>query len=94
MCTKLTLNMDANIVAEAELCDQMQGLSLSQIVSEYFSTLMKKSIQKPDNVNSLKIIVAEEIPPITKSLWGLLDGANVDRQAYRDYLSEKYLLHA
>lgn len=91
MYAKLTLNMDADIVAEAKLYAQTQGLSLSQIVSDYFSILMKKSIQKPDNANSLEVTAVEEIPPITKSLWGLLEGANVDRQTYRDYLSEKYL---
>ncbi len=79
MQTKLTLRMDETLIKKAKKHAHKNGKSLSQVVSEYFSLM-----------DSEKSDVDTDIPPLTKSLVGILRGSQVDERDYLRYLEEKY----
>jgi hypothetical protein len=79
MQTKLTLRLDETLIKKAKKHARDNGKSLSQVVSEYFSLMdQEKSGGK------------EDIPPLTKSLIGILRGSKVDETDYLKHLEEKY----
>lgn len=79
MPTKLTLRMEETLIKKAKKHARDNGKSLSQVVSEYFSLMD----QEKSGVN-------EDIPPLTKSLIGILRGSKVDETDYLKHLEEKY----
>jgi hypothetical protein len=83
MQTKLTLRLEKRLIEQAKVIARQQNKSLSQIVEEYFTLLSKA---KPENVSS----PIKDLPPITRSLLGILRDADVDEQDYRTYLESKY----
>lgn len=82
MQTKLTLRLDRALIEQAKQYAEQRGYSLSQLVAEYFSVLTAE--QEPGE--SYK----NELPPITRSLVGILKGSNFDPEDYHRYLEEKY----
>ena len=80
MQTKLTLRLDDDLINQGKLYAQKKGVSLSRLVGEYFKLLTKEKVglQKID-------------APVTDSLRGLLRGANVKEDDYKQYLEKKYL---
>jgi hypothetical protein len=84
MQTKLTLRLDKRLIEQAKHYARQRNRSLSQVVEDYFSLLAK-------TVDSNPPVAKESLPPITQSLCGLLQGATIDEQDYRDHLEEKYL---
>lgn len=77
MQTKLTLRLEDSLIEQAKLYAKEHGLSLSQMVADYFSLL------KP---NAEKIA----LPPITRSLTGLLESSALDENSFRDHLEERH----
>ena len=84
MQTKLTLRLDKRLIDQAKHYARQRNQSLSQVVEDYFSLLTK-------TVDLNLPVAKESLPPITQSLYGLLQGATIDEQDYRDHLEEKYL---
>ena len=84
MQTKLTLRLDHHLIEEAKILARHQNKSLSQLVEEYFRLLMVSVNQETNHVD-------EELPPITKSLLGILTGCESDEDDYKMHLEEKYL---
>ena len=79
MHTKLTLRMDEKLIRFAKKYSKETGQSVSSIVANYFKGLEGKSKGSP-----------EEWGPITKSLVGAFEGAEVDEDDYHEYLARKY----
>ncbi|MCX7114749.1 MAG: DUF6364 family protein [Gammaproteobacteria bacterium] len=77
MQTKLTLRLDNTLIKNTKLFAKQQGLSLSQLVSHYFSLLNKTSEQG--------------CAPVTHSLRGVLKTLNINKDDYKAYLEDKYL---
>jgi len=78
MQTKLTLNLEDELIQQIEAYAKQQNKSISQIITEYFQHLT----QQTKNVS---------VPPITRSLIGVLQDHKVDSADYKQYLQDKYL---
>jgi hypothetical protein len=78
--TKLTLRMDARLIRRAKAYSKQRGKSLSKLVADYFAALIAVEEERE----------AEDTPPITAALSGLLEGSGVDELDYYDYLEKKY----
>ncbi|MDQ7014803.1 MAG: DUF6364 family protein [Gammaproteobacteria bacterium] len=78
MQTKLTLRLDDNLIEQAKRYAKQNDKSLSQVVADYFQLLIQK--EKPN-----------KIPPITRSLIGLLESQQGDEEEYKKHLEQKYL---
>ena len=81
MQTKLTLQLDDELIARAKAHAKKRGKSVSQLVADYFR-ILEKVEQKPPS--------KKKYSPITESLRGALRGAKVDEDDYSRYLAEKY----
>lgn len=83
MQTKLTLRLDAELIAIAKAQAQRNGKSLSAFVADYFA-----QFAPPPEAPSLSL------PPIVSSQVGVLKkGASMppDEADYRRYLEERHL---
>ena len=80
MDTKLTLNVDKNIVEKAKLYAKSHKISLSQLIESYLASLISK---KSGEI---------EITPLVKSLSGVIElDKDFDyKSSYTEYLIEKY----
>ena len=78
MQTKLTLRLDRQLIEQAKQHARHQGKSLSQIVANYFASLHERPKQG-------------DIPPVTRSLHGLLSTSQLDEKSYKKHLEDKYL---
>lgn len=76
---KLTLRMEAELVQNAKAYAAVHGKSLSQLVADYFSELTRQSASE------------ETLPPLTKSLKGVLSSENsvLDEESYILHMPEK-----
>jgi hypothetical protein len=73
--SKLTLSVRPTVVSSAKRYAKQRGVSISQMVEIYLA-----AVSQPAEPT--------EIPPILRSLRGLLKTADV--QSYRQHLSRKY----
>ncbi len=80
MQTKLTLRLDSEIIERAKDYAQRKETSLSKLVENYFAFLSRTSAA----------VMADDLPPITRSLWGILEGTCADEREYFDHLEEKH----
>ena len=80
MNTKITLRMDEMLIKKAKSEAGRRGKSVSQMVGEYFDCLGESH---REDINDL--------PPVTASLLGVLNGHRIDVSAYKKHLREKYL---
>lgn len=78
MHTKLTLRLEAELIAQIKTYAQQQGKSLSQLVADYFAQLVRPQ-------------PSATIAPLTRSLVGILQPAQLDEADYKRHLEEKYL---
>lgn len=85
MQTTLTLLLEKERIEQAKTLARQQNKSLSQLVEEYFRTLTSSTADRTTQL-------ADELPPITQSLCGILQGQQVDEKDYQIYLGAKYLL--
>ena len=81
MQTEVVITLDAEIVQQAQQYAKMHGKSFSQLIADYLAILQMKKEQEQE----------QELPPITRSLRGILRHAKLDKQTYHRYLEEKYL---
>lgn len=83
MKTKLTLNLDPDVIAKAKELAKQRNKSLSRIVQDYlhFITLDKPELNK-----------AQDIPQDIKSISGIikLDHDIDPKKEYREHIVEKY----
>jgi hypothetical protein len=76
---KLTLSVDARIVARAKTFAQKRGTSVSRLVERYL-----------DAVSSPAASFETDLPPVTRRLLGVLRGQKIDRADYAAHLEQKY----
>ena len=79
MQSKLTLRLEDELIRRAKRYAHKEGTSLSRLVANYFAALDRKGGAA---------LTGEELPPLTRSLWGAAEGA--DDKGYVDYLEEKH----
>lgn len=79
MQTKLTLRVDSRLINRAKAHARQTGKSVSQLVADYFAVI---DTPKSDEIDNL--------PPITRELYGALANAPVSEADYRAHLEEKY----
>jgi len=72
---KLTLSIDDRVISSAKRYAKERGVSLSELVENYLA-----AVSAPPS--------AAELPPITRSLKGVLK--SVDVKLYRRHLTTKY----
>jgi hypothetical protein len=85
MATKLTLRIEETLIEHAKSYARRRGTSLSQMVSDFFALLPEDSADE-----TRQNVVASMLPPITASLWGLLQDTDVQEEDYRRFLEEKH----
>lgn len=78
MNTKLTLRMDETVIRKAKGEARRRGKSVSQMVSEFFESLSPRDYTLPI------------LPPLTKSLVGVLKGGKVSVKDYIAHLRKKH----
>ena len=87
MKKRITLTVDEDYIRAAEEYAKREGKSVSQLLEEYFAKYGEP----------IKPLRKEDLPPLVRSLTGSLkgalkgDGIKNYREAYDDYLDEKYL---
>lgn len=84
MQTKLTLSIEKSVISHAKVYARHRKKSLSQIIEDYLKALYINDGQDK--------ITPDTVPPITKSLEGILKGKKeIDyRSSMVDYLENKY----
>ncbi len=80
MHTKLTLRMDEALVRKAKSEALRRGKSVSRMVGDFIGLLRME--KRPAN---------KELPPITASLVGTLQGRRVSEADYKKHLRKRYL---
>ncbi len=80
MRTKLTLSIDPMLIKQAKLYAKERGKTVSQIVSDYFSLL---------NLNDE--LREAFLPPLTRSLRGIMKNLDIAEKGYKKYLEDKFL---
>jgi hypothetical protein len=79
MNTKLTLNIDQNVIEEAKFYAKNNSVSLSKLIENYLLSLTKKNTEKT------------KVSPLVESLTGVISlDTNDYKKEYSDYLSKKY----
>lgn len=81
MQAELVLQLDEQLLQHARHYARRQGKTVSQVVTDY---LTKLSVDEPAST-------MQELPPITKSLRGVLREMQGDEEDYKQYLAEKHL---
>ncbi|WP_019865351.1 DUF6364 family protein [Methylovulum miyakonense] len=78
MHTKLTLDIEDDLIHQVEAYAKTKNKSVSDIVIDYFQELTQQKQANP-------------LLPITQSLLGILQHCEVDETDYKQYLKDKYL---
>jgi len=80
MNTKLTLNLNKQIIESAKDYARNHKTSLSQLIENYLSSLTKKEEKET------------KVSPLVKSLTGIIpnEQENDYKQEYYEYLNKKY----
>ncbi len=84
MSTKLTLQLDEELIAAAKRYARAQGRSVSVLVADYFAQLTASPSAAPP-------IARTSTKTITSQLRGALQNSNADERDYQRYLESKYL---
>ena len=80
MHNKLTLRIEESLIQAAKKYSKAKGKSVSQLIADYLYLLTGK----------LSVSYDEPIPPLTKSLKGILHHKKVAEADYKKYLEDKY----
>lgn len=79
MSTKLTLNIDENIIEKAKSYAKNKNVSLSKLIENYLLSLTKQKTEKI------------KVSPLVESLTGVISLESDDyKKEYVDYLAKKY----
>jgi hypothetical protein len=71
--------MDDEAIERAKEYAAEQGTSVSKLVERFFDALESESND------------TDEMSPLVRSLWGTLEGADIEENDYREHLEERYL---
>ncbi|MDP2069622.1 MAG: DUF6364 family protein [Lutibacter sp.] len=79
MSTKLTLNIDENVIEKAKSYAKNNSVSLSKLIENYLLSLTKQKTEK------------RKVSPLVESLTGVISlECNDYKKDYVDYLAKKY----
>ena len=78
MNTKLTLNLDKDIIFEAKNYAKNHNVSLSKLIEFYLNSLTKESKKN------------STVSPLVESLTGIIPNNFDEKKEYRDYINKKY----
>ena len=78
MNTKLTLNLDKEVIEEAKVYAKSNSVSLSKLVENYLRSVSQQSKKK------------SSVSPLVESLTGIIPNDYNERDDYRDYIDKKY----
>jgi hypothetical protein len=78
MNTKLTLNLDKEIIEEAKTYAKSHRVSLSKLIENYLHSLTRKSKKK------------STVSPLVESLTGIIPDDYNEKEDYRNYIDKKY----
>ncbi|MBP9135199.1 MAG: hypothetical protein KBF75_14325 [Saprospiraceae bacterium] len=78
MNTKLTLNLDKEIICEAKTYAKSHNVSLSKLIENYLNSLTRGSKKK------------SSVSPFVESLTGIIPSDYDERNDYRNYIDQKY----
>jgi hypothetical protein len=79
MNTKLTLNLDTEVIYEAKTYAKNHKVSLSKLIENYLNSLTRESKKK------------SSVSPLVESLTGIIPNDFDERNEYRNYIDKKYL---
>lgn len=79
MQAKLTLELEHHLIERAERFARASGKSVSELVADYLTQLGQQ-----------ETLDEETLPPITRSLSGILEGVNIDEAEYYRHLARKH----
>lgn len=80
MKSKLTLRLDESLIKRAKERAKEKGTSVSQMVADYFALIESNQPNQK-----------QKLPPITKSLTGILKDFDIQETDHKKYLEDKYL---
>ena len=78
MSTKLTLNLDKEIINEAKIYAKSHSVSLSKLIENYLNSLTQKSKEK------------SSVSALVESLTVIIPNDYEERDDYRNYIDKKY----
>jgi hypothetical protein len=78
MNTKLTLNLDKEIIFEAKNYAKNHKVSLSKLIENYLNSLTKESKRN------------STVSPLVESLTGIIPNDFDEKKEYREYIDKKY----
>jgi len=81
MQTKFILYLDEQLLKQATFYANDHGKTLTQIITDYLSLLAANPTQEAES--------DAELPPITRSLVGILQQSDIDEDDYHKYLEKK-----
>ena len=79
MNTKLTLNLNKEIIEEAKTYARSQSVSLSKLIENYLQSITRESKKE------------STVSPLVESLTGIISSDLNEREEYRYYIEQKYL---
>ena len=79
MNTKLTLNLDKEIIHEAKEYAKNHRVSLSKLIENYLNSLTRTSKKQTT------------VSPLVESLTGIIPSEYDEKKDYRNYIDQKYL---
>ncbi len=83
---KLTLRLDSHLIARAKQYAHERGISLSQLVADYFRAVTRQGAALDERGGDWE----RELGPVTRSLVGVLEGSGLDEEDYHRYLEVKH----
>ncbi|MBP0613668.1 hypothetical protein J8J42_11525 [Chryseobacterium sp. cx-311] len=78
MNTKLTLNLDKEIIEEAKIYAKSHRVSLSKLIENYLNSITRHSKNQ------------SSISPLVESLTGIIPNDYDEKKDYRNYIDKKY----
>jgi hypothetical protein len=78
MNTKLTLNLDKEIIEEAKTYAKSHHVSLSKLIENYLNSLTRQSKEK------------SSVSALVESLTGIIPADYDEKEDYRNYIDKKY----
>ena len=78
MNTKLTLNLDKDIIEHAKTYAKSHRVSLSKLIENYLNSLTRETKRKTT------------VSPLVESLTGIIPSDYDERKDYRSYIDQKY----
>jgi len=78
MNTKLTLNLNKEIIEEAKTYAKSHRVSLSKLIENYLSSITRQSKNQ------------SSVSPLVESLTGIIPNDYDEKKDYRNYIDKKY----